>query len=195
MLRKILLVIALLILIAGGVAFYLWNQATALPEWYEHPESTPSGAEEKWVMVPDGAQGEAGQTPTYEMRSFHKRLGSMQKAKGAVKASRAVKRGDSLEAGVVVDMGKLQSVDLSKSDSDFITRAREAFPSLSDRDVYIGIEDRPGKDGLSPAAKLRVGDLTYPLSDAAKRLGLPEADLRRQLNTELLKLSSELPAS
>ncbi len=195
MLKKILLVLALLLLAAGGVVFYLWNQATALPEWYEDPSSAPAGADQTWVLVPD-AEGSGEQGPkTYEMRGFHKNIGGMAKARKAVKASRARRRGDQLEAGMVVDMGELDNAELSQSDNDFLTRARKAFPALSDRDVYIGVEDRPGKDGLSSAAKLRVGDLTYPLSDVATKLGLSEPELRRQLNRELAKMNANQPGS
>jgi len=192
MLRKIILAVVLLLLLAAGIVFYLWHQATSLPEWYENPTPAPAAAaaEQTWVLVPDATtESEKAPAKTYEMRGFHKKLGNS-KTQKAVKASRAVRRGEELEAGVIVDMGELKNQEMSKSDSDFLTRAREAFPALSDRDVYIGIEDRPGASGLSSSAKLRVGKLTYPLAEAAKKLGINEAELRRQLNTELVKMNT-----
>lgn len=196
MLRKIILAVVLLLLLAAGIVFYLWHQATSLPEWYENPTAAPAvvAAEQTWVLVPDAtvesaSEPEKAPGKTYEMRGFHKKIGNS-KTQKAVKASRAVRRGDALEAGVIVDMGELKNQDLSKKDSDFLTRAREAFPALSDRDVYIGIEDRPGASGLSSSAKLRVGKLTYPLAEAAKKLGIDESQLRRQLNAELVKMNT-----
>lgn len=51
MFKKIAIVVAVLLLIGAGVTAWLWNQATALPDWYT--PGTTDGAEE----VPQDASG------------------------------------------------------------------------------------------------------------------------------------------
>lgn len=45
MLKKLLIVLALLLVAAVGVIIYLWMQVTALPEWYD-PEAPEAVAQE-----------------------------------------------------------------------------------------------------------------------------------------------------
>ena len=48
--KKLALVLLTLLLIAGGVMFYLWRQVTALPEWYS--EELAAGPEAVSVAPP-----------------------------------------------------------------------------------------------------------------------------------------------
>ncbi len=214
MLKKLLLVLLVLLLIAGGVIIWFWTQATALPEWYEpgqevavaeqtqpeeggaqakQPAAPARGPALQWKATKDADSGDEA----VELRGFHRKAPIKGKARKAIRASRAVRTKDKFEAGVVVDTSKISKDELSKRDNDTLTRALKSFPGLTERDVYIGVEDTPvSKDGvlqLSPKARLRVGNLTYSMHDAAKRLGIPESKLRDDLNKQLRKMNVQDP--
>ncbi len=207
MLKKLLLALLVLLLIAGGVIIWFWTQATALPEWYEPDQevAVAEQPEEAGATRPAATKGSSlqwkatkeGGDEAVELRGFHRKAPIKGKARKAIRASRAVRTKDKLEAGVVVDTSKISKDELSKRDNDTLTRALQSFPGLTERDVYIGVEDTPiNKNGvlqLSPKARLRVGNLTYSMHDAAKRLGIPESKLRDDLNKQLLKMNVQDP--
>lgn len=133
----------------------------------------------------------------YVLKGFHRR--GKGAGKSAVRASRAVLEDGSLEAGLVLDLKRLEDDGgLSESDRSVYERATKAFPALKSRNVYVGIEDRPvEKDGvlqLGPHPKVRVGNLRYDLAKAAGKLGMSESDLRRDFNRELRRLGFKDPA-
>ncbi len=204
MLRKILIAVAALILLAVGVAAYLWHEATALPEWYtENSDAEISGVggvgggaaaatvDPGWVPTEDGE--------TQQMRNFHTRTTKIKPAlRRAIKGSRATYKKDGrVEAGLVANLGDVREGELSANDRSFLDQATSAFPSLKERDVYIGVEgDTVIKDGvvqLGPDPKVKIGNLSYSLPDAAARLGMNEAKLRAELNAELARMGVSAP--
>lgn len=194
MLRKIAIALGLLLLIAIGVIVYLWKQATALPDWYT-AEPAPAAAGDAAV-----ADAPAGWAPTadgkgQEVRNFHTRSKKLRPGvRKAIKASRATYEGGKLEAGMVADLREIPPGDLSSQESSFLQKARDAFPGLADREVYIGIEGEPVIDGgvmkVGPKTRLRIGDLSYSLSDAAGKLGINQAQLEKELNAELARMGA-----
>jgi hypothetical protein len=52
---------------------------------------------------------------------------------------------------------------------------------------------KDGKVQLGDNSKVRIGNLTYSLPDAAARLGMNEAKLRAELNAELAKMGVGAP--
>jgi len=198
-LRKILLALVVLLVLAAGVAAYLWHEATALPDWY----TTPTGAEETvdgapavdldWVPAPDGE--------SQQMRNFHTRTPKIKPAmRKGIKGSRVIYKKDGrVEAGLVANLGDVPERELSAEESSFLAQATDAFPSLKKRDVYIGVEgDTVIKDGLvqlGPEPKVKIGNLSYSLPDAATRLGMNESKLRAELNAELARMGVREPKS
>ncbi len=206
MLRKILIALVALLLLAGGVAAYLWHEATALPDWYTEgsgAEASASGGasggsatlpvDPGWVPAEDGE--------TQQMRNFHTRTTKIKPAlRRAIKGSRATYRKDGrVEAGMVANIGDVREEELSANDRDLLDQATSAFPSLKKRDVYIGVEgDTVVKDGvvqLGANPKVKIGNLSYSLPDAAARLGMNEAKLRAELNAELARMGASAPGT
>ena len=190
MLRKILIALVVLLLLAVGVAAYLWHEATALPDWYtENPTQAvgeASAAEPLWVPAADGE--------SQEMRNFHTRTKRIKPAlRRAIKGSRVTyKKNGRVEAGMVANVGDIREEELSANDRSFLDQATSAFPSLKQRDIYIGVEgDTVTKNGVVQLGKnprVKIGNLSYSLPDAAARLGLNEAKLRAELNAELARM-------
>ena len=117
----------------------------------------------------------------------------------AITAARAVYReGEGeLEAGAVINLAEVDVDALPAEDREQLSSAIEAFPALTGRDVYVGVEgqvrDAEGKLALGPDAQLRIGDTRHSLGGVAERLGMSEAELRDVLDEELSQLASELP--
>lgn len=209
MLKKLLIGLAVLLLAVGGVAYWFWHQATALPEWYaeiddaDASEPAPTGPLQ-WAVVPDAESdkaapksAEAPQKPKRvrrEIRDFHMRAHVKNPAaRKAFRASRATYEDGRLEAGVIVNAGKVPQKELSKKDKGFFERLIKAFPSLADRDVYVALEDEPivAPDGilqLGPNPKVRVGNLSYSLAQVAKKLGVSTKAVRKDINAELRRM-------
>jgi hypothetical protein len=194
------------VLAVAGWVGYLVHAATRLPDWYDadavvdaaDPELAPSG----WLVVPDEeaaeSEGEAGSSAPKpakrrQLRNFHLRTAAGNQAtRDAIRASRATYEDGRLDAGVVINVSRIDRSKLKKDDREFYERALEAFPRLKGRDVYIGIEDQPTARGgylqLGPDTRVRVGKLDYSLRKVARKLGLSEAKVRRQIDQELVRL-------
>lgn len=226
--KKLAIGAGVLLLVCAGVMFYLWRQATALPDWYEEEDGVAiDDSVDGWVIVPEdgepfpeelvsppskgGPPGPAAggkkkrakkkrrsKGQRRELRSFHKKTRIKDpNVRAAAKASRAIYEDGHLEAGVVLDMSKIDRAKLDKKGRAFYDKALKAFPSLKRKEVYIAIEDTPSsKDGylvLSDKAKIRIGKLDYSLEKAAKKVGVSPNKMRRQLNKEMKRLKMRDP--
>lgn len=220
MLKKIALGLALVILLGGIAGYWWWRQHVALPEWYaqtdaeeliegDEAELAPPDAGLVWIPVEDAREEAAppaadgkptpkktGRAKRYEMRGFHRQRQSKDAPK-TVKASRAILEDGELEAGVVLDLSALPKDKLSERDRELYRKAIEAFPSLTKRDVYVGIEDTPvEQDGvlqLGPSPKVRIGNARYDLDTAARKIGMSPAQLREEINRELRRMGVQSP--
>jgi len=197
--KKLAIFLLVLLLAAIGVVVYLWTQVTALPDWYTKPQAgeaeAPAEAEGgrlQWTAAPS-------QPKRKELRNFHRRAAKKNPEVGAViKGSRATYEDGQLEAGVVADLSKLPTEKLNDSQQSLYQRARSAFPSLTNRDVYIGVEDPSAvfKDGhldLGPEAQVKIGNVTYSLDSAAQRLGMSPDKLRAELEAQFRQLGVGAP--
>ncbi|MDC0671522.1 hypothetical protein [Nannocystis radixulma] len=197
--KKLAIFLLVLLLLAGGVVVYLWLQVTALPDWY-----TELAAESAAVPV-EGPDGKLQWLPApehegrKELRNFHRKAArSAPEVKEVIKASRATFEDGKLEAGVVADLRKLPTQKMSGDQQGLFERARQAFPSLTERDVYIGVEDpspvlKNGKIGVGPSAKVKIGKFTYSLDGAAEKLGMTPDKLRAELEKHMRDLGVEAP--
>lgn len=224
--KKIAIAAGVLLLICAGSLAYLWRQATALPDWYEEEDALAvDDSVDGWVIVPEDGdpfpqEGMAAPRPESssssgtskkraknrprskgerrELRSFHNKTRIKDpNVRAAAKASRAIYEDGHLEAGVVLDMSKIDRGKLDEKGQKFYDKALRAFPSLKHKEVYIAIEDTPGsEDGylvLSDDAKIRIGNLDYSLEKAAKKVGVSPNKMRRQLNKEMKRLKMRDP--
>ena len=168
--------------------------AEALPP---EPPAPPAAGQATAEPAPRSkpANKPAKKSRRYVLRGFHRRGKGAGKA--AVRASKAVLDNGNLEAGVVLDLSRIEDAKRSDSDRGLYEGALEAFPPLRKKNVYVGVETRPvRKNGvlqLGKTAKLRVGKIRYDLGAAAKKLGMSEAGLRKALNRNLKQLGFQDP--
>lgn len=196
--KKLALALLVLLLIACGVLFYLWRQVTALPEWYSE-ELAAAPESEAQPVQPDGNLAWKASGKRKELRNFHRRIARQDPTVAKViKASRASFEDGTLEMGVVADLRNLPNDKLNESQRELFQKVHDNFPSATDREIYIGVEDpapvlKDGKIELGPTAKLKVGDMTYDLDAAAARLGMSADKLRAQFNAEARRLGVTAP--
>lgn len=207
--KRLALALLVLLAIVGAVALYLWTQATALPDWYG-AEQAATGAGAGGVTVPDAAAPggklawkDAADAPAgkrKELRNFHRRAAQKDPTVAKViKGSRASFEDGTLEMGVVADLRNLEGGKLDPKQRDLFERVRSSFPSATDREVYIGVEDPApsfagGQVQLGPQARLKVGSLTYDLDAAAAKLGMSAAALRAQFDAQARSLGVPAPS-
>jgi hypothetical protein len=193
----------LVILLAAGLG-WLWMRLTALPDWYESGEfiaedGTPR-VDPDWVVIPS----ESDAAHRYQLRNPHLRRRPEVEAtpiSKAIKGSRAVWADEGsrqeLDAGAVINLSEMDLDELDAADRASYQQAIDAFPALTGRDVYVGIEGEVGKQGdqltLGPDVQLLIGDTHYSLKSAAKKLGMSEAQLRESIEKELAKLDVHPP--
>lgn len=195
------LVLVFLLVVALGV---MWYRVTALPDWYESGDMIGEGGQLRvdpaWVAIPDAkppAHAPKG-AQVYVLRNPHARMElDDTPIEKAIKQSRAAYAGGQLEAGAVINLGEADVDSLSAEEQQRYQETIDAFPALTERDVYVGVEgdvtERDGRLVLGPDAELRVGDTRYSIANAAKRLGMSEAELRDAIEKDLSKLAGELP--
>lgn len=253
MLKKLAIAFAVLVLLGLGAVYWVWTQATALPDWYTEPVGGDAGDDAaleydsdgppapQWVAqdqegnplegidpVPliaeapiatpeasppraGGATPDAAPKPApkrkkkratkggqrHVIRGFHRQVrkgkdGKKHKPSKAIKASRAVLENGNLELGLILDLSNFPKEKLKGKARARYDRAVAGFPGLTNRDVWVGVQDKPitvdGYLQFGPDAEVRVGKLTYSLSSAAKRMAMSPAQLRAELNLELRRL-------
>lgn len=193
-------IVALVVLLLIGLALgILWKRLTALPDWYESPdmiaEDGSPRVDQDWVRIPHGEPHAGG----YVLRNPHLRSQAKQAPlQKAIKKSRATYDGGDLEAGAVVNLSEMDLDSMSPQERERYQQTIDAFPALTGRDVYVGIEGGVDKgDGtiaLGRDTKLRIGDTRYSLANAAKRLNMSEAQLRESIEKELARMNVQIPA-
>ena len=74
-----------------------------------------------------------------------------------------------------------------------VARVVSKFPQLKDQDIYVGIEGKPklenGQLTLPNNSQVRIGNLTFSLSEVAQKLGVPRDRLQQSLNLNIDELN------
>jgi hypothetical protein len=195
--------LVLVVVIAAGLG-WMWHRLTAMPDWYASADMIDEDGnphvDQDWVQIPAAerpANAPAG-AEVYQLRNPHLRATKKNAPiKQAIKQSRATYSAGNLEAGAVINLSKIDLDSLDDKERGQYEDTIKAFPALTGRDVYVGIEGAvAGSDGklaLGPQSKLRVGDTRYSIKTVAKRLGVSQAELRQTIQKELGRMNVELP--
>lgn len=200
MAKKIGIAALVVLLVVGIVLGIIWRRLTALPDWYASAdmiaEDGSPRVDQDWVRIPHGEPHAGG----YVLRNPHLRApaepGKPAPLKQAIKQSRATYDKGDLEAGAVINLSEMDLDSLSAADREQYQETIDAFPALTGRDVYVGLEggvEKAGRIALGRDTKLRIGETRYSLATAAKRLGMSEAKLRENIEKELARMNVEVP--
>lgn len=217
MVKKLLMVIALLGAGSIGVGYYFWTQATSLPTWYQNqstsqkndahsqtstnsPTNVITATKEK---IQEQIQTEIQQgsvTPdqavnvTLAPQEFNQLIQSeLSQQLRSRKLSQIAPHiqsnitNNQLEIGTVINPQKLEKVDLPRHQQAIVNKVVTSFPQLKNQDIYIGITGQP---------KLENGQLILP-NDSQVRVGnlnftLPEISKRLGVSPQRLQQSLNL---
>lgn len=197
----------------AGITLSLWQRATQLPTWYtanpstEPAESTVNSANAPQVApqqdvttkINSAIQQTASGTPVKVeldqrevdslVASALNRAAKQSTITKAVEQTKTTIQNGKLETGAVVNLSKLTAEQLSTSEREALAKVVKAFPAVSDRPFYIGIEGKPrlenGQIMLDESTRLRLGDLSFSLPEVAARLGIPPEKLQEQIRLQL----------
>jgi hypothetical protein len=93
-----------------------------------------------------------------------------------------------IESGAVINLANLPTHTLSQTEQDALMQLVKAFPGLSDRDVYVGVEGTPaianGQLKLD-GTRLRIGNVKLSVADVARQLGVSEASLQERIDQQI----------
>ncbi len=116
------------------------------------------------------------------------KIGDRQLLESAEGFNATIKDG-AVEAGVVLNVSALRSRDLAEPEKDTIDQAIQTFPFLENRSVYLAIEGKPTvKNGqllFDETTKIKVGNVSLTLSEAAQKLGMSRKELEEKISLEL----------
>ena len=216
-LKKVGFVFLVIILGAGAFLYYLWSQATSLPEWYT--TGTASSEEGSVIFYGKGIEGIRGQverkikdqirkTPTGSKKveielnesdanglfaSMVTESSKKYEYLKAIKASKASISDGKLDFGVVVNTSDILKEIPEEETEESGPRVINVPGFLKDKNIYLGLLGKYGlKNGrlkLDENGKIKIGAFSFSMSSALKRLGISEGRLRRKIkDLELGKL-------
>lgn len=94
-----------------------------------------------------------------------------------------------IESGVIVNTSEIPRESLGAQERTLLKKVITTFPSLENRDVYIGISGQPklanGKLQLDDNTQIKVGNLSLTLPELAQRLGVPPEKIEQELALKL----------
>ncbi|WP_421654529.1 hypothetical protein [Leptothermofonsia sp. ETS-13] len=197
----------ILVCIAVGLIsspLYFWYQVTRLPEWY-HDRTVAANTldlsdrtaiqqarqtvDQKLSSIQPATDGSTEVELTdSELNALFAsevaRVAETQNLKPAVKRISTNIADGRIESGAVINLRNLPADALTQTKQNAIVKLVKAFPGLSEREVYVGIEGTPSvADGQLKldGTRLRIGNLNLSVTEVAHRLGISESALQENL--------------
>lgn len=103
----------------------------------------------------------------------------------AVKGVNTTMQGDVIESGAVLNLSELPIEQLPSSEKAFFEKLLAVFPDLGKREVYIGMAGKPtvknGQIQLDDNTQIKLGNLSFSISELAQRLGVSDDQIRDRL--------------
>ena len=242
--KRFLIAVSLALAGVGAVAFYSWQQATQLPDWYTANRVEPIGqpghpdqpaqpdqtvathstltAQPKRLSdrVPTGKQAPAqtdpalskpnaatvdaspsmAQKPPTPTQSRQTELTQLftteitrkvesRKLGSALKGANTTMQNGTVESGAVVNLGDITPDQLPPDERAFFSKLITAFPELSRQSFYLGVEGKPtvknGQAQLDDNLRVKLGNLSFTPAQLSQRLGIPEDQIRQQLQLQV----------
>jgi len=205
--KKAAVVLLIVLLAVGGSLYYLWRQATLLPEWYQTGKGGASDGSVVWYEkdmertraalereIEDQlrrSSARAGQVEVVLDENDANKLFAVAISESsdrypylnAVKALRTRIRDGNLDFGVVVDASEIFKNAPEQSAEADRPEATRLSGLLQEREVSLGLNGKFGaKDGrlqLDDDGKISIGGLTVSLKTITKRLGISEDKLKK----------------
>ena len=213
--RSTLFKLILLVVVAGsGSLYYLWHQATKLPDDYvpiteepkirnpsESPPSVPIASEvavSKSKITTPIQQAKVGQRVAVKLTDRDvnnlviSRIADTQANKqipAGVKGIRTSIRDGKIYTGGLVNLDKLARDGQPGSQVAQLSKITNKLPFLKDRDVYIGIVGTPTVEGsqikFGEDTQVKVGNMNFTVSQLSENLGISPEKIRSAIDLKL----------
>lgn len=217
--KKILFKLLLLGLIgAVGGAYYVWHEATQVPEEYTEAVATNNTSTPNLPLQPSQiiqqataskqkieqpiARAKPGQKVAIELTD--RDLTNITVANLAVSQSNkqipsgisgvntTIKDGK-IQTGALVNIDRLARDSEPGTQTAALSKLTEKLPFLKDRDVYIGIVGKPivkeGRIKLGNDTQIKIGKVTFTVTQLAQNLGVSEAKIQQAIELKLQQQS------
>ena len=214
MLKKLLFWLGGAFVVSGAIAYYFWQEATSIPQWYQtsqpeavnppvsEPDLPPPVVQKIAEQIQQQSQGnpspnqaiavnlsypEVNQWLTTEINQQLRTQTARVLPSAPIVQTQL--KDNRLEIGTVINSQQLTSAKFSRSQQAIIDRLMTNFPQLQNQTFYLGVEGKPQvKDGqlvLDNNSQVRVGNLTLSVTEVAQKMGVSPRTLQRALTIDL----------
>lgn len=122
-------------------------------------------------------------TNEIERKADRKKLGA------ALKGANTTMQNGNVQSGAVVNFKDISPEQLPPDERAFFTKLVSAFPALGQQSFYIGIEGKPtmknGQAQLNDDVRIKLGNLSFTPAQLSERLGVPEEQIRQQIQLQV----------
>lgn len=218
MFKRLLLLLCCAIGGTGAVLFFFLQQATQLPAGHTNPSiiaSPPAITDETQTQIQQSqqqvlskifehlkdsnAKGEvqldANEVNTLIVSGIAKTIDKSPLAQAVVSTNTQIQDGK-ISAGAVIDLRTISVKELPAQEQAAISQLLSTVPILKYRPIYIEVEGKPSIHNkqvtLDDKTRVKLGNLSFPLSDMYQRFGISEESLKQQVSKELKNLPVEV---
>jgi hypothetical protein len=218
MFKRLLLLLCCAIGGTGAVLFFFWQQAIQLPAGHTNPSTLLSppaitdqtqpqiqqSQEQVLSKIADHLKGanakgevqlDANEVNTLIVSGIAKTTDKSPLAQAVVSTNTQIQNGK-ISAGAVIDLRTIRVKELPAQEQAAISQLLSTVPILKYRPIYIEVEGKPSihnkQVSLDDTTRVKLGNLSFPLSDMYQRFGISEESLKQQVCKELKNLPVEV---
>lgn len=213
--KKLFFVVLFLCCAGAAGFFYVWRQATHLPEWY----ATPSSETQRTRRPSDSHQ--AIGTRTQLQKKVEASIAHSQKTSpsekievelsereidelvttlitqqvekkpvfATIRDNKTTIKDGIIESGAVINLGDLPQNQLSSGERDALDKVLTTFPFLGNKEIYVEISGKPhlnqGQLQWDNSTKFKIGNLSLSLRELSELLGIPPEKISQKLTPSL----------
>lgn len=164
------------------------ESASAKPTTASQPPAATSNAARSTTKQPATVQQQKTELKRLFTAEVTRKVES-KKLGGALKQANTTLQNGKVESGAVVNFENVSLEQLPPEERAFLAKVVAAFPELSRQSFYIGVEGTPtvknGQAQLSDNMRIKLGKLSFTPAELSQRLGIPEAQIRQQLQLQV----------
>jgi hypothetical protein len=213
--KKVLIKLILLAVVGGaGGLYYLWHQATKLPDEYVKAVAADRASSQSLPLPPRqiAAQVTVSKnkitTPIERAKVGDKvavkltdrdlnnlvvaKLAASQTNKqvpAGIKGINTNIKDGKIHAGALVNLGKLAKDGQPGSQAAALSKLTDRLPFLKDRDVYVGLVGTPVVEGqkikFNEDTQIKVGNMNFTISQLAENLGVSQDKIQQAIDLRL----------
>lgn len=207
--KKLLWMLAIGIMgLTAGLGYFLWERATAVPDWYAETSDEPSptpvlpspslsspslassptpSVASPSVVVVTGSPSvlvtpssvlTPSASPTPTLAATPKALPT------GVRSLKTQVQQNELRSGALVDLAQMETATPSKQTA-LVQKLLVVMPQLRGKKVFLGVRgqivEQNGQRQLAADSQLSIGKVELPLDEVAAQMSMTRADLDRMI--------------